>query len=85
MSNFLLIPLTLDYIDPATTSYIIQIGAGVVIAVGTFLGIYLGKVKRFFRRNKDKEEQLPEAEKPETVEREVITAEDLLDDDDPKS
>lgn len=72
--------LSLMYIDPATTSYLIQIGAGVVIAIGTFLGIYRNKIKRFFKKNKD--ESIPQAEKNNDAKKEVITADDLMDDDD---
>ena len=36
------------YIDPATTSYIIQIVIGVVIALGTVMGIFWSKIKRLF-------------------------------------
>lgn len=72
--------LSLMYIDPASTSYIIQIGVGVVIAVGTVLGIYRNKIKRFFKKKKD--ETLPQAEKNNDAKKEVITADDLMDDDD---
>ena len=40
------------YIDPATTSYIIQIGAGVVIALGTVIGIFWSKIKRVFKKKR---------------------------------
>ena len=72
--------LSLMYIDPATTSYIIQIGAGLIIAVGTVLGIYRNKIKRFFKKNKD--EAIPQTEKNNDAKKEVITADDLMDDDD---
>lgn len=71
--------LILLYIDPATTSYIIQIGVGVVIAVGTFLGIYRNKILRHFKKNK--EEEIAPAEKSGDSKKEVITADDLMDDD----
>lgn len=71
------------YIDPASTSYIIQIAAGVVIAIGTVIGVYRNKIKRFFKSKfgKEKEETLPAAERTVTKEKENITAEDLLSDD----
>ena len=41
------------YIDPAATTYIIQIGAAAVIAIGTFVGIYWSKVKRAFKKKEE--------------------------------
>lgn len=70
---------SLLYIDPATTSYIIQIGAGVIIAIGTVIGIYSSKIKRLFKKNK--EESTSPIEKERDVKKEVITAEDLLKDE----
>lgn len=70
----------LMYIDPATTSYLIQIGAGLVIALGTVFGIYRNKIKRFFRKNI--EESVPQVEKNSDSKKEVITADDLMDDED---
>ncbi|MEG0751822.1 MAG: hypothetical protein RR998_07940 [Oscillospiraceae bacterium] len=40
------------YIDPAATSYIIQVFAGIVISLGVFLGIFWKKIKIFFRERK---------------------------------
>jgi DUF1365 family protein len=37
------------YIDPAATSYIVQIIAGVVITLGVVIGIFWKKIKLFFR------------------------------------
>ena len=42
------------YIDPATTSYILQIIAGVFITCGVVLGIFWTKVRTFFRNLKIK-------------------------------
>lgn len=42
------------YLDPAATSYIIQIIAGVVIACGVTVGIFWKKVRLFFRNLKMK-------------------------------
>lgn len=36
----------LAYIDPSVMTYAIQIVAGVVIAVGAFLGVYFRKIKK---------------------------------------
>lgn len=71
---------SLMYIDPATTSYLIQIGAGLIIALGTVLGIYRNKIKRFFKKNKD--ETIPQTEKNNDAKKEVVTADDLMDDED---
>lgn len=65
------------YLDPATTSYVIQIVAGLVIAVGTVLGIYRNKIKRLFKK---KTETPPPVEKPEDAAKETITADDILND-----
>ena len=70
------------YIDPASTSLIIQIVAGVVITVGTVLGIYWRKVKSAVKK-KGGGEEAPKAEiKGAESGKDVITASDLLDDDD---
>lgn len=56
------------YLDPATTSYLIQIIAGVFIAIGAVFGIFWKKIKLFFTNQKMKalEKKLTkEAEKRE--------------------
>ena len=56
------------YLDPATTSYLIQIIAGVFIAAGAVFGIFWKKIKMFFVNMKMKalEKKLTkEAEKRE--------------------
>lgn len=75
------------YLDPASTSYIIQIVVGIVIACGTALGIFWTRLKRVFKRRKnDTEQQLPQDDNEDPDSREegakIITADDLLDDDD---
>jgi len=40
------------YIDPAATSYIVQIVAGVVIAAGVAVGIFWKRIRRFFKNIK---------------------------------
>lgn len=42
------------YLDPAATSYIIQIVSGVVIACGVTVGIFWKKIRLFFRKAKMK-------------------------------
>lgn len=57
------------YIDPATTSYILQAVAGVVITCGVMLGVFWTKIRTFFRNQKIKamekklEKQAEKAEK----------------------
>ena len=71
------------YIDPATTSYIIQIGAGVLIAAGTFFGIFWSKIKRAFKKKEQEVEAIDASEINALHDgaKDVITADDLLDDD----
>ena len=38
--------LIFGYIDPSVVTYAIQAGAGIVIAVGAFVGLYLKKAKK---------------------------------------
>jgi len=45
------------YIDPASSTYILQIIAGVFIAGGITMGIYWQKIKRFFRKTFKKNSQ----------------------------
>lgn len=40
------------YIDPAATSYIVQVVAGVVISLGVVFGIFWKKIKLFFQKKK---------------------------------
>ena len=40
------------YIDPATTSYIIQIVSGIVISCGVAVGIFWKRIKLFFKNKK---------------------------------
>lgn len=73
----------LAYLDPSSTTLIIQIVAGVVITVGTVLGIYWRKMKNAVKKKKPEGESGPSAEiKGADDGKDVITADDLLDDDD---
>ena len=38
--------LIFGYIDPSVMTYAIQAGAGIVIAVGAFVGLYFRKAKK---------------------------------------
>lgn len=71
------------YIDPATTSYIIQIVAGIVIACGTVIGIFWNKIKRKFKKkDKNVDENAPLNMKTEQDgQGGIVTADDLLNDE----
>lgn len=68
------------YIDPATTSYIIQIAAGVLVALGTCVGIFWNKITRLFRKKKGDDVSTKKASAPTQNKDVVVKAEDLLDD-----
>ena len=38
--------INFGYIDPSVVTYAIQAGAGIVIAVGAFVGLYFKKAKK---------------------------------------
>jgi len=70
------------YIDPATTSYLIEIVVGIAIAIGTAFGIYRSKIKRAFRKKtEDDAAESPAVRKKNLDEKDTVTAEDLLGDD----
>ena len=56
LSMMLCITYAMAYIDPSAMTYIIQIIAGAVIAVGAALGFYWRRVKRAVRRKKNKDQ-----------------------------
>lgn len=68
------------YIDPASTSYIIQIGAGIVIALGTVIGICWNKITRLFKKKNTTDDATGPAITNDADEKEIITADDLMDD-----
>ena len=73
--------IKMAYLDPSSTTLIIQIVAGVVITVGTVLGIYWRKMKNAVKKKKP-EDEAPAAEMKGAEDRkDVITADDLLDDE----
>lgn len=43
---------TFMYIDPAVMAYVVQIGAGIVIACGTLFGIFRKRIVAFFKTKK---------------------------------
>ena len=66
--------INFGYIDPSVVTYAIQAGAGIVIAVGAFVGLYLKKAKKKVgkklgideNRNKEVESDEIEIKKKET-------------------
>lgn len=76
------------YIDPATTGYIVQIIAGVVIACGTGFAIFWNKIKRKLRKEEVADAPIQNIRTSDMGEGAtqasgaVIRADDLLDDDD---
>lgn len=70
------------YIDPATTSYVIQIAAGIVIACGTGIGIIWSKIRRKLSKKDGEEASKPANLKTDADEKgKVVTADDLLSDE----
>ena len=70
------------YIDPATTSYVIQIAVGIMIAGGTAIGIFWNKLKRKTKRKNTEEE--PAKRNADRKHGGVITAEELMNDEEEK-
>ncbi len=70
------------YIDPATTSYIIQIAVGAVVAIGAVLGIFGNKLKRLFRKKKEGEAQPAARTLADDRKKDISTADLLGDEDD---
>ena len=69
---FALSTSALAYIDPASTSYVVQIVAAVFAAGGAVIGIYWKKIQLYFRKRKQKKldvqraaELRAEAQKPD--------------------
>lgn len=62
----------LGYIDPSVMTYAIQAGAGIIIAVGAFVGLYFRKAKKKVNKklgideNKNKEIESDEIEVKKT-------------------
>ena len=73
------------YIDPATTSYVIQIVVGVVIACGTAAGIIFNKMRRKFKKKDNADTQAADTPAEGTSRGGVMTAADLLGDDSPEN
>lgn len=73
------------YIDPATTSYVIQIIVGIIIACGAAIGVFWNKITRLFRKNKEKSNPEMSVKSNGEETGQVIKAKDLLSDDEGKN
>lgn len=75
--------LRFAYIDPAATSYIIQIVAAAIVSLGAAAGVFWSKIKRIFR-NKKYEKKQPDEIKisslHEANEADYISTADILTD-----
>ncbi len=56
LSMVLCITYAFAYIDPSAMTYIIQIIAGAVIAIGAAFGFYWRRIKRAVRKKKNKDQ-----------------------------
>ena len=71
--------LFFGYIDPSVMTYAIQAGAGIIIAVGAFVGLYFRKAKKKVNKklgvdeNKNKEVESDEIEVKKKQQRVVPT------------
>lgn len=66
------------YLDPSTSTYVIQIVAGGVIAAGTAVGIYFHKIKKAVTGNKGAHPSQKAGNKQNVGEGKTLTAEDIL-------
>ncbi len=70
------------YIDPATTSYVVQIAAGIVIACGAAAGILWNKFVRKVKKKKmDNIKEIKMENNASSDRKSIVKAEDLLDDE----
>lgn len=69
---------SLAYLDPSTTTYVIQIVAGGLIAAGTAIGIYWHKIKKAVTGKKS-DTRINKSENNQTAaEGKTLTAEEIL-------
>lgn len=66
------------YLDPSTSTYIIQIVAGGIIAAGTAVGIYFHKLKKAVAGKKDTRPANTRENNQNIGEGKTLTAEDIL-------
>lgn len=80
-SAVILTPTVHAYVDPATTSYVVQIVAGIVIACGTGIGIFWNRMRRKVKKKKEDDPQQIVDNAERKTQGGVLTASDLLDDE----
>jgi hypothetical protein len=66
------------YLDPSTSTYVIQIVAGGLIAAGTAVGIFFHKFKKTVIGKKDKQPVKDIGDRKAMEEGKTLTAEDIL-------
>jgi len=66
------------YLDPSTSTYVIQIVAGGLIAAGTAVGIFFHKFKKTVTGKKDKQPAIDTGDRKAMEEGKTLTAEDIL-------
>lgn len=69
---------SLAYLDPSTSTYVIQIVAGGLIAAGTAIGIFFHKFKKAVAGKKDTRSASKTGYRGEMEEGKTLTAEDIL-------
>lgn len=69
---------SLAYLDPSTSTYVIQIVAGGLIAAGTAVGIFFHKFKKTVTGKKDKQPAIDTGDRKAMEEGKTLTAEDIL-------
>ena len=60
MTVLLTMSVSLAYLDPSSMTFVIQVVAGIVIAVCTVFGFYFKRIRRYFRNKKKAKENLEE-------------------------
>lgn len=66
------------YLDPSTSTYVIQIVAGGLIAAGTAVGIFFHKFKKTVASKKDMHPVAKAGYRSDMEEGKTLTAEDIL-------
>lgn len=51
------------YLDPSAMTYLIQVTAAIVITIGSVIGIFFYKIKRFFKNKFKKDENVDKESK----------------------
>lgn len=59
--------VALAYLDPSSMTFVVQVVAGIVIALGTVFGFYYKRIRRYFRNKKLSKEQPQQVEQVNAV------------------